>query len=69
MSSVNLSWAILVPAGIGIAKYVDGYTAINKYIRMGNQYPLNHLEMPSNERMLEIARKLEIYNLEVKIGG
>lgn len=44
-------------------------TAINKYVRMGNQYPLIDLETPSNERMAEIGRNLENYNLEVKIGG
>jgi pyruvate formate lyase activating enzyme len=43
--------------------------AINKYIRMGNNYPLIELETPSNERMVEIARNLEIFNLKVKIGG
>ena len=44
-------------------------TAINKYLRMVNSYPLPEVKTPSDERMLEIARHLEIYGLEVKIGG
>jgi len=44
-------------------------TAINKYLRMDNNYRLPDVKTPSDERMVEIARKLENYDFKVKIGG
>lgn len=41
----------------------------DKYQRLGRVYGLSELDSPDEARMLEIARLLEQYGLEIKIGG
>ena len=42
---------------------------VDKYQRLGLEYRLPDLQSPDSERMEEIARVLEKYNIMVKIGG
>lgn len=42
---------------------------VEKYQRLGLEYRLSDLESPDDERMVQIARKLEQFGLKVKIGG
>lgn len=42
---------------------------VDKYERLGLEYRLPDLQSPDNERMVQIAQKLEQFGLKVKIGG
>lgn len=42
---------------------------VDKYQRFGREYCLSGLNSPNDERMSEIAQKLEHFGLTVKIGG
>ncbi|AFQ44970.1 glycyl-radical enzyme activator family protein [Desulfosporosinus meridiei DSM 13257] len=42
---------------------------VDKYQRLGREYCLSGLNSPNDERMSEIAQKLEHFGLTVKIGG
>lgn len=44
-------------------------TGVEKYQRLGLEYLLSDLNSPDDERMAQIARKLEQFGLKVKIGG
>ncbi len=42
---------------------------VDKYQRLGLEYRLSDLQSPDNERMEEIAKRMEEFSLNVKIGG
>lgn len=42
---------------------------VDKYQRLGRKYCLPDLQSPDDERMVEIAGRLEQFGLKVKIGG
>ncbi len=44
-------------------------TALDKHRRIGNHYPLESVNPPSEEHMVEIAWQLESFGCQVTIGG